>query len=46
LCSASYSWATEAAALEGGMRGDVFDALAVDVNFAAILQAFQVLFTG
>ena len=44
---ASYSWATEAAALpENRMRGDVFDAFAVDVNLAAILQALQVLFTG
>ena len=31
---------------EGRVRGDVFDALAVDVNLAAILQALQVLFTG
>ena len=31
---------------EGRMRGDVFDAFAVDVNLAAILQALQVLFTG
>jgi hypothetical protein len=31
---------------EGRMGGDVFDALAVDINLAAVLQAFQVLFTG
>nr|VUD35226.1 Uncharacterised protein [Raoultella sp. NCTC 9187] len=31
---------------ERRVRGDVFDALAVDINFAAVLQALQVLFPG